>query len=84
MPCCFARIICIVMCRIGNGGPEQDRESSLKFQTRCIACTPDGTGYALSSVEGRVAMEFFDPSEAFQVIACRSAVAWPGSVAFPC
>lgn len=24
------------------------------------------TGYALSSVEGRVAMEFFDPSEASQ------------------
>jgi len=40
--------------------PEQKRESSLKYQTRCVSCYPDGTGYALSSVEGRVAMEFFD------------------------
>ncbi|KAJ8424135.1 hypothetical protein Cgig2_005505 [Carnegiea gigantea] len=46
--------------------PEQRRESSLKYQTRCVRCYPNGTGYALSSVEGRVAMEFFDLSEAGQ------------------
>ncbi|KAG4164903.1 hypothetical protein ERO13_A13G046300v2 [Gossypium hirsutum] len=46
--------------------PEQQRESSLKYQTRCVRCYPNGTGYALSSVEGRVAMEFFDLSEASQ------------------
>ncbi|WVY96307.1 hypothetical protein V8G54_028458 [Vigna mungo] len=46
--------------------PEQKRESSLKYQTRCVRCYPNGTGYALSSVEGRVAMEFFDLSEASQ------------------
>ncbi|AEE76263.1 putative transcription factor WD40-like family [Arabidopsis thaliana] len=46
--------------------PEQRRESSLKYQTRCVRCYPNGTGYALSSVEGRVAMEFFDLSEAAQ------------------
>lgn len=46
--------------------PEQRRESSLKFQTRCVRIYPNGTGYALSSVEGRVAMEFFDTSEAAQ------------------
>lgn len=43
-----------------SGKPEQRRESSLKFQTRCVRCFADGAGYALSSVEGRVAMEFFD------------------------
>jgi len=42
--------------------PQQRRESSLKYQTRCLRCFPDGTGYALSSIEGRVAMEYFDPS----------------------
>ncbi|KAL6517492.1 hypothetical protein OROMI_033193 [Orobanche minor] len=47
--------------------PEQRRESSLKYQTRCVRCYPNGTGYALSSVEGRVAMEFFDLSEAGQL-----------------
>lgn len=46
--------------------PEQRRESSLKYQTRCVRCYPNQTGYALSSVEGRVAMEFFDTSEAGQ------------------
>ncbi|KAH0463961.1 hypothetical protein IEQ34_006747 [Dendrobium chrysotoxum] len=46
--------------------PEQRRESSLKYQTRCVRCYPNGTGFALSSVEGRVAMEFFDLSEASQ------------------
>ncbi|PSC76632.1 mitotic checkpoint [Micractinium conductrix] len=48
------------------GQPEQRRESSLKFQTRCVRCYTDGAGYALGSVEGRVAMEWFDPSEAAQ------------------
>lgn len=46
--------------------PEQTRESSLKFQTRCIRCFPNGHGYALSSIEGRVAMEYFDMSAAAQ------------------
>ena len=46
--------------------PEQDRESSLNFQSRCVRCFPDGHGYAMSSVEGRVAMEYFDTSEAVQ------------------
>ena len=48
------------LCRLVPGGPppqpDQVRESSLKFQTRSIACFTDGQGYALGSVEGRVAM----------------------------
>jgi hypothetical protein len=51
---------------IDSGRPEQRRESSLKYQTRCIRGFPDGSGYALSSVEGRVAMEYFDLSEESQ------------------
>ncbi|KAJ5083420.1 Mitotic checkpoint protein BUB3.2 [Penicillium angulare] len=42
--------------------PWQRRESSLKFMTRCVACMPGDTGYASSSIEGRVAVEWFDPS----------------------
>lgn len=37
-----------------------DRESSLKFQTRCVQFFPDGTGLALGSVEGRVGVEFLE------------------------
>jgi cell cycle arrest protein BUB3 len=40
--------------------PEQQRESSLKYQTRVVTCYPNGTGYAMSSVEGRVAIEYFN------------------------
>lgn len=47
--------------------PEQRRMASLKFQTRCIRAFPDGTGYALSSTEGRVSMEFFDTSKEEQM-----------------
>lgn len=70
--------------------PIQERESSLRFMTRALACNPDGegrsislflslfllqlclvgvqltfvvmVGYALGSIEGRVAVEYFDPS----------------------
>ncbi|KAI5116551.1 hypothetical protein M0805_007559 [Coniferiporia weirii] len=42
--------------------PAQERESSLKFLTRALACMVDGQGYATSSVEGRIAVEYFDPS----------------------
>ncbi|KAI9851322.1 MAG: hypothetical protein M1838_003963 [Thelocarpon superellum] len=46
--------------------PWQRRESSLKFMTRAVACMPDDAGYASSSIEGRVAVEWFDPSPASQ------------------
>ncbi|KAI9809210.1 MAG: hypothetical protein M1825_002501 [Sarcosagium campestre] len=42
--------------------PWQRREPSLKFMTRAVACMPNGEGYASSSIEGRVAVEWFDPS----------------------
>ena len=43
------------------GYVQQRRESSLKYQTRCIRCFPTKQGYVLSSIEGRVAVEYFDP-----------------------
>ncbi|RKO87089.1 WD40-repeat-containing domain protein [Blyttiomyces helicus] len=44
----------------------QRRESSLKFMARMVRCMPNGEGYASSSIEGRVAVEFFDPSPEMQ------------------
>ncbi|PVG01361.1 WD40 repeat-like protein [Serendipita vermifera] len=44
--------------------PSQERESSLRFMTRALACMPNGEGYALASIEGRVAVEYFDTSSA--------------------
>ena len=46
--------------------PVQKRESSLKCQTRCVAQMPSGAGYAQGSVEGRVAVEYYDASEESQ------------------
>ncbi|KAG9509052.1 Mitotic checkpoint protein BUB3, partial [Fragariocoptes setiger] len=42
------------------------RESPLKYQTRCIRAFPDGQGYVLSSIEGRVAVEYLDPDPEVQ------------------
>ena len=35
-----------------------DRESSLKYQTRCLRFFPDGNAIAVSSIEGRAAVEY--------------------------
>ena len=48
--------------------PDQKRESSLKFMARDLRCMPAGDGYATSSIEGRVAVEFFDPSPKVQAM----------------
>ena len=37
-----------------------ERESSLKYQTRCIKFFPDISGVAVGSIEGRVAIEYLD------------------------
>ena len=40
--------------------PLQIRESALKCQTRAVAQMTNNIGYAMGSVEGRVAVEYFD------------------------
>jgi len=47
--------------------PEQVRESSLINQTRSIACMPSGEGYVLTSIEGRISVEWYDPSDDVQL-----------------
>lgn len=51
--------------------PWQQRESSLKFMTRAIATMPDGSGFATSSIEGRVGVEFFDPERSKETYAFK-------------
>lgn len=46
--------------------PLQRRESALKHQTRCVRCFPDGQGFVVTSIEGRAAVEYFDPSPEVQ------------------
>ena len=46
--------------------PYQTRDSSLKYQTRYIAAHPNNKQYILSSIEGRVAVEYFDTAPEIQ------------------
>ncbi|KAH7100327.1 WD40 repeat-like protein [Auriculariales sp. MPI-PUGE-AT-0066] len=46
--------------------PMQKRESSLKYMTRAVACMIDGKGFATSSVEGRISVDYLDPSPEVQ------------------
>lgn len=42
------------------------KESSLKYQIRCVKAFADQKGYIVSSIEGRVAVEYLDPSPEIQ------------------
>jgi cell cycle arrest protein BUB3 len=60
---CSGRRTCLVdIRRTGDSAWEADavldRESSLKYQTRCLAFIPDGSGIAVGSIEGRVGIEY--------------------------
>ncbi|KAI6029080.1 hypothetical protein BKA83DRAFT_326860 [Pisolithus microcarpus] len=46
--------------------PSQTRESSLKLMTCGLACITDGEGYAIGFVEGRIGLQYFDPSPEVQ------------------
>lgn len=54
----------------GGGGGDNPlvaiREAQLKHPTRVVRGFPDGTGWATGSTEGRVAVDFLDPSPAAQ------------------
>jgi len=62
--CCGRHVLLYDLRRMDT--PLQKRLSNLKFQTRCIRAFPDNTGYALSSTEGRVAIEYFDTAAEVQ------------------
>lgn len=43
--------------------PWKNIQSPLKYQTRCIACFPDKTGFAIGSIEGRVGIHHVDEKD---------------------
>nr|CAG8526867.1 13248_t:CDS:10 [Entrophospora candida] len=43
--------------------PVKQDFSTLKWQTRCVACYPAGNGYAIGSIEGRVGIQYFDEKD---------------------
>lgn len=59
---CAERHICIV----DLTNPQQIFKqllSPLKFQTRTVACYPQGTGYAVASIEARCAIQYIDEQD---------------------
>jgi len=40
----------------------RDEDSTLKLQNRCIRVFPNGAGYALGSIEGRIAIKYTNPT----------------------
>jgi len=50
----------------GTVAPLQSRESSLRYMTKTVACMSNGRGFAMSSVEGRIAVEYYDPAPEVQ------------------
>lgn len=44
----------------------EKRETILKYQIRCLKSFADEQGYVVGSIEGRVAVEYLDPSPEFQ------------------
>lgn len=46
-----------------SNGPFQKRLSPLKLSTRSLRIMPYGQGFAVGSIEGRIALEYFDQGE---------------------
>lgn len=44
----------------------EKRETTLKYQIRCLEAFADQQGYVIGSIEGRVAVEYLDPSPEVQ------------------
>lgn len=44
--------------------PYKTLQSQLKWQTRCVSCFPDKTGYLVGSIEGRVAVQHVEDAVA--------------------
>lgn len=45
---------------VGSGQPVlvENKDSPLKYQSRCVACFPDQTGFAVGGIEGRVGIQY--------------------------
>eukprot|EP00958_Prasinococcus_capsulatus_P006185 scaffold590_cov383-Prasinococcus_capsulatus_cf.AAC.9 len=64
------RRICLYDLRKSFSLAEETCDSPLKYQTRCVHAFPTGNGYALGSVEGRVAMEYLREAGDAQTSKC--------------
>jgi len=67
--------------------PNQSYFALFQFQTRCIKCFPSGEAFVLASIEGRVAVEYFDMDPEVQkgkVCKHMLTLLWFSQYAFKC
>lgn len=84
---CESRIITYFNLNKLNSGtfvPECMFDSHLKFQTRSIATFPEGNGYAIGSIEGRVAIKFVDLNKIPTITEDTKSMNTPEDFAFRC
>jgi mRNA export factor len=50
----------IITYNVGGSQPQEHsrKESPLKYQSRCVSCFPDQTGFAVGGIEGRVGVQY--------------------------
>ncbi|CAM9781315.1 unnamed protein product [Scytosiphon promiscuus] len=60
------RKICVYNLGSWSNGPTPQTmtDSPLRYQTRCVSIFPDGQGFAVGSIEGRVGIEYFSEQAA--------------------
>lgn len=68
----------------GYTGPEATFESHLKYQTRKVCVFTENDGYAIGSIEGRVAVKYVDLKKAPEINAESKSMTHPSDFAFRC
>ncbi|AMD22531.1 HHL239Wp [Eremothecium sinecaudum] len=77
LDCSESRIVCLttdgifVFDALNLNNPPIRRDSGLKYQSRCIKLVGKDAGYVQSSIDGRVAVEYFDNSVAKFAFRCH-------------
>jgi mRNA export factor len=64
--------------------PEATFESHLKYQTRCISTFTEGNGYAIGSIEGRVAIKYIDLNNPPRIDTTTNQMSTQDDFAFRC
>jgi mRNA export factor len=59
--------------------PYRDKESPMRYQSRCVAIFTDMAGFALGSIEGRVGIEYIQVNITYRRYVFLNKIAGKGS-----
>ncbi|OQR87642.1 mitotic checkpoint protein BUB3-like [Achlya hypogyna] len=66
-----AKQVALYDVRRNSDTPVETRDSPLKYQIRCVEILPDGSGYVVTTTEGRVGLEYFDAAKKGYAFKCH-------------